>query len=386
MAGKRFGARLAIEATIGILTVAGLCYTAFALNRVVAFAGRPVERDDASPLVTVLKPLHGAEPLLAQKLRSFCDQDYPAYEVVLGVRDASDPALVVARGVTANFGDFVRVVLADEDTPRHANPKANTLAGMIPHVRGEILVIADSDMRVNPDWLRAITAPFADPRVGAVTCLYRGEPADDGLASTLGAMANQEHFAPSVLVAQALGPLRYTFGSTMAVRRELFERIGGLGALGAHLADDARLGELVAERGLRVHLSRYVVANVVSEPSLRALWNHEVRWARTHRVLRPAGYAGLFLTYPVPLAVLWVALSRGRSRGAALGALAAAIGLRFELRLATCAGFSAQLIGSPWLVPLRDVLGLAVWAAAYGSRKIAWGCDAFNISADGTLT
>lgn len=378
-------ARTAAERVAGALTAASLGYALFALNRTMAFARGPVECDAAAPSVTVLKPLHGVEPLLGEKLRSFCDQDYPAYDVVLGARDADDAALAVARDVAAEFPGRVFVVSADSDTPRHANPKANTLAGMVPYARGDIFAIADSDMRVDRGWLRAVAASFADSSVGAVTCLYRGEPADDGLASRLGAMANHEHFGPSVLVAQALGPSRYTFGATMAVRRDTFEAIGGLVALGTHLADDARLGELVARRGLSVHLSRYVVANVVAEPSLRALWEHEVRWARTHRMLRPAGYAGLFLTYPVPLALLYLAAARGRRRRLGLAALAMAVALRFALRHAAGGGFGARPVGPTWLVPLRDALGLAVWAAAYRSRGVDWSGDAFTIQADGTL-
>ncbi len=352
----------------------------------IAFARRPPDGGDAAPAVTVLKPLHGDEPLLAEKLRSFCDQDYPAYEVILGTRDPADAALVTARAVAAELGGtaraHVRVVAAGPQTPRHANPKANTLAAMVPYARGEILVIADSDMRVDRGWLRAVVAPFADPRVGAVTCLYRGEPLG-GLASALGAMANHEHFAPSALVAQALGPLRYTFGATMAVRRDVFEAFGGLSTLGTRLADDALLGELVARRGLRVHLSRYVVANVVAEPDVRALWAHEVRWARTHRALRPAGYAGLFLTYPVPLALLHVMAARDRRRAAAV--LGAALALRFALRSAARRAFGAASGEPGWLVPLRDGFGLAVWAAAYGSRRVRWAADTFAVGRDGGL-
>ncbi len=384
MASRRFGARSTIDAVTGVLAFASASYAAFALSRMVAFARRPVERGDATPSVSVLKPMHGDEPLLAQKLRSFCDQDYPAYDAVLGAREADDAALPVARAVAAEFASVVRVVSAAGDAPRHPNPKANTLAGLLPHARGEIIVVADSDMQVDRGWLRAVTAPFADPGVGAVTCLYRGEPADGGLASALGAMANHEHFAPSALVAQALGPLRYTFGATMAVRRDVFEAIGGLAALGAYLADDARLGQLVARHGLRVHLSRYVVANVVAEPGVRALWRHEARWARTHRMLRPAGYAGLVLTYPVPLALVHLAVARRRRL--ALGALVTALALRFGLRRAAVGAFGARPVGPAWLVPLRDALGIAVWAAAYGSRAVEWRGDAFAVGADGTLT
>jgi ceramide glucosyltransferase len=365
----------------GALALASLAYGAFALARTRAFAHRNAEPARETPFVTVLKPLHGAEPLLAEKLRSFCDQDYPDYEVILGTRERDDPALAIARAVASEFPRRVRVV-DGEGAPRHANPKANTLAGMVPHARGSILTIADSDMRVDRDWLGAIVAPFADVQVGAVTCLYRGAPLD-GLASTLGAMANHEHYAPSVLVAEALGPLRYCFGSTMAVRRSVFDEIGGLDAIGAHIADDALLGERVAGRGLRVVLSRYVVENVVDEPTLRTLWSHELRWARTHRVLRPAAYAGLVLTYPLPLALLHAALAR---RPAACAIVVAALGVRYALGASARRAFGVRAPTRPLLVPLRDAFGLAVWAVAFASPRVRWSGDAFRVERDGTLT
>jgi len=377
--------RTFLDKVTGALALASLAYGAFALARVARF-GRlrertPSPRSAYAPSVTVLKPLHGAEPLLAEKLRSFCDQDYPSYDVILGARDADDPALDVARSVAAEFGERVRVV-DGRGAPPHRNPKANTLAGMLPHARGTILAIADSDMRVQRDWLRSIVAPFAREGVGAVTCLYRGEPTG-GIASALGAMANHEQYAPSVLVAQALGPLRYTFGSTMAVRRDVFEAFGGLDAIGAHVADDARLGELVAERGLRVELSPYVVENVVDEPTFAALWSHELRWARTHRALRPAAYLGLVITYPFPLALAHLAVARRRGRALAL--VATALALRLGLAFAARRALGVRSRARPELIAARDLLGVAVWAAAFASRNVRWGRRDLRLSADGSL-
>jgi ceramide glucosyltransferase len=363
----------------GALAFASLVYGAVALARTRAFARRERPQPRATPFVSVLKPLHGDEPLLAEMLRSFCAQDYPRFEVILGARDPNDPALAVARAIAAEF-THVRVV-DGRDAPRHTNPKANTLAGIVPHARGEIIAIADSDMRVDPQWLRAVAAAFDEPDVGAVTCLYRGVPLD-GLAATLGAMANHEHYAPSVLVAELLGPLRYTFGSTMAVRRELFEAIGGLDALGAHVADDAVLGELVVAGGARVALAPYVVENVVDEPTLAALWSHELRWARTHRALRPAAYVGIALTYPLPLALLHLALARTR---ASVALVAAAAGLRYALTASAREAFDVKERVRPELVPLRDLLGLAIWAAAFVSRGVAWRGDDFRLAPDGRL-
>jgi ceramide glucosyltransferase len=373
-------------ATCGAV-LASLGYCAFALTRTVAFGRRPVHEPEASvtlPTLTLLKPLRGAEPNLAENLASFCDQDADGFEVIFGARDPGDPALAVARDVAARFPAHVRVVSADETTPRHANPKVDTLAAMVPHATSDVLVVSDSDMRVDRTYVRAVAAAFRDPDAGAVTCLYRGEPAGDDLASALGAQGNHEHFAPSALVAHALMGQRFCFGATMAVRRDVFDAFGGLGALGTHLADDARLGELVVAHGKHVVLSRYVVENVVAEASLRELWRHELRWARTHRTLEPAGYAGLFLAYPIALALLHLPFARRRGRALAL--LAAAAAARFALAAAARRAFGVRSRARPWLVPLRDVLGFAVWVASFFGRDVRWRDDAFDVCRDGRLS
>ncbi len=331
--------------------------------------------------MTILKALHGDEPLLAQKLRSFCDQDYPSYDVVLGARDGDDPALAIARVVAAEFPDRVRVVSANEETPHHANPKIDTLAALDPQAQGDVLVFADSDMRVTPDYLLAIVEPFTDERVGAVTCLYRGVPADDGVASRLGAIANHEHFAPSVLIAERLLGMRFGFGATIAVRRSAFEAIGGLAALGEHLADDAQLCALVARDGTRVVLSDYVVENLVDEPTFGALWSHELRWMRTQRAVQPAGFLGIAITYPIPLALLHLALAR--KRGNALAVAGAAFALRYALAFAAARAFGAR--PDPWLVPLRDALGLAEWCASFATRDVRWSGDRLQVAGDGSI-
>ena len=206
--------------------------------------------------------------------------------MVFGVLDPADPALDIMRAVAAEHPGRATVVTGN-GIAEHRNPKISTLAPMLPHAKHDVLVISDSDMRVGPDYLDAVAAAFDDDGVGAATCTYRGEPADDGLASRLGAMWITEQFAPAALVAMAVEPLTYCFGATMAVRRGVLEAIGGLRALGTHLADDHALGNLVSKHGMRVAFAPYAVTNVVSEPGLRALFSHELRWARTIRAVRP---------------------------------------------------------------------------------------------------
>ncbi|MFN2461120.1 MAG: bacteriohopanetetrol glucosamine biosynthesis glycosyltransferase HpnI [Candidatus Velthaea sp.] len=377
----RVDARRCIELLAGAAACGALAYAAFALDRVRAFGRRAVPSAGAAqPPISVLKPLRGSEPQLAENLRSFCRQDYADFEVIFGARDPDDAALPIARDVAREFPGRARTVSGDG--PRFVNPKIDTLGMMLPHAAHGVLVIADSDMRVEPDYLRAVIAPFGEPHVGAVTCLYRGTPLG-GAVSTLAAMRADEHFAASVLVAEALGPLRFCFGSTMAVRRTALEGVGGLAALGWHLADDALLGELLSNAGWRVVLSPYVVENVVVEPTLWDLCLHELRWARTNRMLRPAGYALLFLTYPIPLAVLYAAVSR---RPHAAAVLAAAFALRFALARAARRTFGVRGARAAWLVPVRDVLGLALWAGAYATRDVRWRAERLTTAPDGRIT
>jgi len=375
--------RSLVAAATGAALAASLAYTAFALERTLAFGRRRAAVASATPSVSIVKPLHGSEPLLAQKLRSFCEQDYAPYDVILGARDADDPALVIAREIAAEDPARRRAVAADAQTPHHANPKVDTLAALVPHATGEILVFADSDMLVGPEYLRAIVAPFDDPRIGAVTALYRGRAIEPNLASRLGAMANHQQFAPSVLVARALLGMRFGFGATIAIRRSVFDAVGGLDAIGPHLADDARLCALVVEHGLRVELASYVVENLVAERSFGALWQHELRWARTHRALEPGGYAGLFLTFPIALALAYGLASRHPRR--ALGALAASYVLRAALAAAARRAFGVRDRHGWWLIPARDVLGAAVWLAGLGSRPVRWADTSLVIERDGTI-
>jgi len=384
----RADARALAEKLTLAAALAGIGYAAFALTRVHAFARtrRAPLRPARRPPITVLKPVRGLEPRLEENLRSFCAQDYPDYHVVLGVSSANDLALPLLRRLAAESPERVEVVAGD-GTARFRNPKIANLAPMLACARGEILVIADSDMRVTPDYLDAIAEAFDDPAAGAATALYRGEPADGGLASALGAMWITEQFAPSALVSAALEPLAHTFGATMAVRRDVLAEIGGLDALGDRLADDHALGRLVAERGRRVALARCVVTNVVSEPSVLELARHELRWARTIRTVRRAGYLGIVLTYPVPLALLYLAVARRRARAFPVVALAAFCRIALAAAARRTFGRSGTEPASRRiaLTPLRDALGIAVWALGLGGGDVRWRADALSVDARGAL-
>ncbi len=354
---------------LSVAALAGAAYLALANARVAMFLWRSLElATEFLPSFTILKPVAGLEPDLYENLRSACDQEYQApHEVILSLHASDDPALAIAERLAAEFPSVVRVAVGERSGI--PNPKIANLAKPGAEPRGEIVVIADSDVRVGRGYLQALAASFATEQTGAATCLYGAIP-NASLISRLGAMQIEEGFIPSVLVALVLGKLRFCLGATTAVRRSLLEEIGGLEALGTVLADDHKLGELVTLRGKTVELSRYVVRTTVAERTLRALWSHELRWARTNLALAPAGYAFSFLMFALPLAILYVAVARNLVFGLPL--LAIVVALRIALHYLCRATFDGARADDVLLIPLRDFLSLAVWFASFFGRTVRW--------------
>ena len=357
----------ALIACLGTLYLLATVFGALRFQRASRRGAFPSQADGTLTM-SILKPVRGLEPELFENLCSFCAQAYPAFDVVFGVQDASDPAIPVINEVIANFPERARLVVEPLQQP--GNPKVANLTNMFPHARGEIIVIADADMRVDADYLAAIAVAFGDPRAGAVTCPYTGEPRG-GLASELAVLQLNDQFAPSVLVATMFGDPAFCFGSTMAVRRSVLAEIGGLEALASTIADDYMLGALVTRAGYRVHLSRYIVRNVVHERSVEAMLEHELRWARTIRSIRPLGYASTFVTFPLPFALLSLLL--GPSRASAWIALIVILTMRLTMHFTM-----ARLFGIKnqerlaWLLPLRDCLGLYVWVKGLFGSTVTW--------------
>lgn len=365
----------------GALTLAGIAYTAIALARVRTFR-KDAERyaPRASAPVTVLKPLYGDEPQLFENLRSFCDQDYPEFQVVFGAADPNDPALEVARAVAAQFPERDIAIVSGAAKPT-GNPKIGNLLGLIDRARHPILVIADSDIHVGTTYLHAVAACFSDPDVGAATCIYGAIPSA-GIVSELGAMQVNDQFAPSAMVAGAIEPLTYCFGATMAVRRDVLERIGGLQSISEHLADDYLLGKRVTEAGYRIALVPYAVQTMAADDSMSTLWRHELRWARAILGQRGAGYIGSIVTYALPFGAAFALSAR---TPLAAFAFAIACALRVALHYEGRRTFAPQAPGTPWLIPLRDALGVAVWAGSFFTKRVLWKSDDYRLDAGGRM-
>ena len=340
---------------------------------------------DTGPGVTVLKPLCGDEVELLENLRSFCDQDYPDFQVIFGLSSDKDPAILKVKELMGEFQEHDISLVVDERV-HGSNLKISNLLNMLDHAKHDILVIADSDMRVERDYLQIVAATFDDPCVSAATCLYSGT-ARGGLPSTLGAMFINDWFFPSALIPALRDKLTYCFGATMAARRGAIENIGGFGALANILADDYMLGNFVHRQGQKVALAPYLVRNIVHEPSMRALFLHEVRWARTIKNVKPLSYAlstiteGLFLS--VVAAVL---LSFGGVSGwlIALPIIIVAL-LRLALHLGVSETIKGQGERTPWLIPLRDLLSLGVRISSYFGTTVHWREQVLTVRANSTL-
>jgi ceramide glucosyltransferase len=320
-------------------------------------------------MVSILKPLYGDEPLLEMALASFCQQDYPNYQLIFGVQDPADPALHVVRRLQKRFPALDIAVVVDE-TLHGANRKISNLMNMLPTARHGILVVADADVHVATDYLRRVVAALDEVGTGLVTTLYTGLPVAGGLAPLLGTSQISHVFLPGALMARGLGR-QDCLGATMALTRETLGAIGGFGAIADQLADDAMLGRLVSDRGLAVRLASTVPATTVSDTSFVALFQHELRWARTIHSITPVGFALSAVQYPLFWAMLATVVS-----GGGLGFWALFIttwGTRAGTAWAIDRALSLGGRSVPaWMLPLRDVISVMVMVASYHNDEVLW--------------
>jgi len=265
---------------------------------------------EATPPISILKPLKGTDPQIYECLRSHYLQDYPEYEIIFGVSDPNDPAIATVKKLQSEFPTN-RTQLIVCPKILGANIKVSNLAQMLPLARHDDLIVNDSDIRVERHYLRRVIAPLADPTVGMVTCLYRGVAAPT-LGSRLEALGISTDFCAGVLAARQLeGGMRFGLGSTLAFRRGDVQRIGGFESFADYLADDYELGRRIAELGLRVELSDLVVETVLPPYSMRNFLQHQLRWSRAIRDARAGGYIGLIFTFGLMWSLVTVITANG---------------------------------------------------------------------------
>jgi ceramide glucosyltransferase len=377
-----------VIATLGAL--AGVGYYVLCLWSAAAFLRMDkAQRSDRAgssfaPPVSILKPLKGIDPEMYECFRSHCQMEYPEYEIIFGVSDPRDPALPLVERLRQEFPEkSIQIIVCSENLG--ANTKVSNLAQMLRAARHEYLVVSDSDIRVEPDYLRRVVRTLENPKVGMVTCLYRGNAAST-LGSRLESLGISTDFSPGVLAARQIeGGIRFGLGSTLAFRRRDLQTIGGFEAIADYLADDYEIGRRISDLGLEVQLSEAVVETFLPAYTLTGFASHQLRWARTIRAVRGGGYLGLGLTFGLPWAVLAVIFAGGAAWAWAL--LGAVIALRLAVALA--AGMlvleDAQLPKHLALLPLRDLFGWLIWAAGFAGRRVAWRGESFTLR-NGKLT
>lgn len=381
-----------------LLSLAGIGYTVHAQIEVGRFARRPRPPAATPEPVSLLKPLHGPEPRLAENLASFLDQDWAApIQLVAGVQRADDPAIGIARHLSTpaearaqiNARDWAPAFAGVEerevdiivDATRHgANAKISNLINIAAAARHDLLVQSDSDMAVPRDYLAVIAGALAAPGTGAVTCVYRGR-GDAGRWSALAAAGISYHFLPQLLLGLALGLARPGMGSTIALRRGTLDAIGGFGRFADILADDYALGEAVRALRLTVAVPPLLLVHGCPETSLAALWRHELRWAVTIRRINLPGYVGMVLTHPLPFAILALPLWPLPAAALALAAIGARLALRRAVdRLARASTAPA------WMLVPRDILSFAVFLASFVARSVDWRGSRFTMARDGRMS
>ncbi len=337
---------------------------------------------DFQPSLTVLKPLCGLDHGAYQNLASFCRQDYPAYQILFGVRDHDDPSVAVVRQLIRDFPQRdIRLVVNDRMIG--ASPKVSNLANMEAEAKYPLLLISDGDIRVEEDYLRRVVQPLRDPTVGAVTCMHRS--LGKGAAATIEALRISTDFCAGLLVARKLEGVKFALGSTTLVTRAALERIGGFSAFADYLADDFMLGHLVGRAGYSVVLSDYVVEHALTTRSLLDLVRREIRWNRGMRVSRPWGYLGLLFTQGVPMSLcLWLVTARS-----ALGWVIVALTWGMRLVMGHIVGFRYLKDRAArkylWLVPVADLIGFAPWCYSFIGNTVDWRGQRFRLTPAGKL-
>jgi ceramide glucosyltransferase len=371
----------------GLVSAVGCAYLACALLLTGRFPRRalPAARE-SMPRVTILKPLCGAEPSLFENLASFCAQDYPGgIQIIFGVQDPRDEAIAVVETLRAKFADR-HLDLVIDATMHGLNRKVSNLINMWRYAEHDVVVLADSDMRVDPGYLSRVVAALEQPGVGAVTCLYHGLPAA-GLWARLSALGINAHFLPNVVMGLGLNLTQPCFGSTIAFKRKALVEIGGFVRVADCLADDYAIGAALRARGYEVSVSPLTIGHTCGDMSALELWQHELRWARTIRSLDPAGYAGTVITHAFPLAL--VAALAGVATASigpamAFGLCTVSFGCRLALMRQVERAFNLPPQSS-WLLPVRDVLSFAIFVSSLFGQSARWKGRRYRFVAGGTL-
>lgn len=377
-----------VQGVVSVIIVAALAYHVLALYEVTRFArhlGRPPAASFLPP-VTLLKPLVTWDRQAHENLASFCRQQYPAYQVLAGIPPHESPNPLARELATASLRATVEATVEWLVCSRGlaTNPKVNELLQLYPLAEHDVLILSDADMRVGPDYIARMVAPLHDPEIGVVTSLYHVREAPTLPAAIEALMINVD-FAPSVLVARRLFGLKFAFGASIAVRREVLESIGGFQALADYLADDYQIGHRAWQAGYRVVLADYLVENSLPALGFVDLYRHQLRWARTHRICEPRGWFFSIIAHLTFWTTAWLALGGFSEVGWRL------VGATLVFRVLEGHYINARLKGLRrswrivWLMPLKDLFSLTMWALSFTGNRVHWTGREYVVAGDGRM-
>jgi ceramide glucosyltransferase len=362
-----------------VLALAPLAYYLVAIFAAVRFfrAERPRRPAEFAPPVSLLKPVHGVDFASQINFESFCRQNYPKYEILFCVNDLEDPAVPLIRQAMKDFPQCPIRILSNA-LKIGSNQKVNNLVLLAKEANHEIIVQSDGDVRVSPDYLKNVVEEFADPKVGVVSCFYRGT-AEKNFWAEVEAVGAAGDFLAGALVANLPGSVTFALGASVATTKTWLAKIGGYEALADLLADDYEIGNRVHRAGGKVLLSREAVWTMYPAQTMKSFWEHQVRWARTVRMVRPASFFGLVFTHGLPWCVLAAAVAPSPWEGA--GYLGAYLLLRLLMAWVVGVwGVGDEVLRKKlWLVPVRDAIYFAVWIAGFLSNRVTWGGVEFAI-------
>jgi ceramide glucosyltransferase len=333
------------------------------------------------PPVSILKPVRGLDTEAYQNFLSFCQQDYPDYELLFGVDQVDDPSVPLIEQLQRDHPQCsIRLMVVDPGGP---NRKINILQRLSEKAKYDVMVVSDSDMRVTPDYLQRVIAPMEQEQVGLVTCPYRGSRALN-LTAGLEALHMGVTFLPGVIVARHFLKMRFAMGATIVVRREELDRIGGFSSVKDYLADDYELALRIADLGRKIVLSDYLMVSVLGATTFGDQWDREVRWSRCTRVNKPMEYPGYLLLFHVPMALALMYVTDASLLARQIFVACLLLRWMTSWLITTQTG---DLESQRWLIwlPLRDVLSVIVWFVGAFSRRVKWRGHVFLVYADGRM-
>ena len=371
-----------VEKLLSLQCLSAVLFYIYAIYAAIAFFGRESPTLAFYPPVTILKPMCGVDRDAYENLASFCQQKYPIYQIIFSVRDPHDLSLAVVKQIINDFPQLdIQLVVSDRTLG--TNLKVSNLANALTVAKYDILLLADSDIRVGTDYLERVIQPLDDKSVGVVTCLYRSLA--QGWVATLEAIGTATDFHAGVLVSHKLEGIKFALGSTIVLRKEVLEAIGGFEAIADYLADDFQLGYLPTQAGYKVVLSDYVVEHVLAPTTPADAIKHQIRWARCIRVSRPWGYLGLIFSYGTVSSILFLIATGGSTTGWTI------LVITWIMRLAMGWVVGVKSLHDPssqkffWLIPIRDIIGFVIWCYGWLGKTIEWRGRRLRLTNDGKL-